>query len=172
MDETDEDEDYNDEDDEDLQLAIKLSLTENNNTEEDKRDENQTTSTDEQQKQEKQQQTKTKPEDLEDNNPHAKVQLYEQLTPREIRKKLYGIDVPIQALMKNIIAQWIMIGQAKIALKVDSDAQLSKILEDLRNAGIPYYEIHDAGLTQIAANTRTVAAVGPFPAKVIRSNFR
>eukprot|EP00461_Guttulinopsis_vulgaris_P003060 UN03061 len=163
VDESDEDEDEDDDEDEEEDTELKSAGVENNTTE-DKKDENKTT--DEQQPQQ-QQETNAKSENLEDNTPAQPLQLYEELTPREIRKKLYDIDIPIQALMKNIIAQWIMIGQAKIALKVDSDEQLSKLLEDLRNAGIPYYEIRDAGFTQIAANTRTVAAVGPFPAKLL-----
>lgn len=171
LDESDEDEDYDedcDEDDEDaaMQAAIKLSLEEQPATT------NNTTDA-----------ATTKPEDvpqpschngekpvdyeLENPDKAHKVMLYSQLTPREIRKQKYNIDVPIQALMKYVIAQWIIRGQAKIAVKIDSDQQMSTILEDLRNEAIPYYEIYDAGHTQVAANTRTVTAVGPFPADLL-----
>lgn len=90
-----------------------------------------------------------------------------QLTPRQIREKLYKINTPLFALMKYLIAQWILRGQAKIAVKVNNNDDMATILEQLRDNGIPYYEIYDAGLTQIAANTRTVTAVGPFPANLL-----
>jgi len=100
-------------------------------------------------------------------DPKDPTTMYLYLTPRQIRQKLFNIDVPIELLMKHIIAKWVWRGQAKIALKINSDSEMSDILNQLRNAGVPFYEIYDAGLTQIAANTRTVVAVGPFPADIL-----
>lgn len=104
-------------------------------------------------------------------DPNDPATRYLRLTPREIRKELYGTEAPIQALMKHIIARWVWKGQAKIALKISSDAELSELVRTMNNNGIPYFEVYDAGLTQIAANTRTVVAVGPFPADILDPVF-
>jgi PTH2 family peptidyl-tRNA hydrolase len=59
--------------------------------------------------------------------------------------------------------RWESRGQAKIALKVPSDADLDALEAKAREAGLPTYVVHDAGRTQIAAGSRTVLAVGPAP---------
>jgi len=58
---------------------------------------------------------------------------------------------------------WEAQGQAKIALKVPSDAELDALEAAAREQGLPTYVVHDAGRTQIAAGSRTVLAVGPAP---------
>ena len=60
-----------------------------------------------------------------------------------------------------------LLGQAKIAVKVDNDAQLSELEAQARAAGLVSYVVLDAGRTQIAAGSRTVLAIGPAPAAVI-----
>eukprot|EP01024_Parvocaulis_polyphysoides_P010323 TRINITY_DN1346_c0_g3_i1.p2 TRINITY_DN1346_c0_g3~~TRINITY_DN1346_c0_g3_i1.p2 ORF type:complete len:213 (-),score=42.18 TRINITY_DN1346_c0_g3_i1:298-936(-) len=59
--------------------------------------------------------------------------------------------------------QWESRGQAKIALKVPSEAELFDIQSKAKKMGFPYYLVCDAGRTQIAAGSRTVLAVGPAP---------
>jgi peptidyl-tRNA hydrolase, PTH2 family len=52
-------------------------------------------------------------------------------------------------------------------LKVDDDATLGKLVQQARQAGLIAETIRDAGRTQIAPNSRTVAAIGPGPVSVI-----
>eukprot|EP01023_Acetabularia_acetabulum_P001495 TRINITY_DN1058_c2_g1_i1.p4 TRINITY_DN1058_c2_g1~~TRINITY_DN1058_c2_g1_i1.p4 ORF type:complete len:206 (-),score=31.66 TRINITY_DN1058_c2_g1_i1:1111-1728(-) len=59
--------------------------------------------------------------------------------------------------------QWENLGQAKIALKVPTEAELFDIQNKARKMGFPHYLVCDAGRTQIAAGSRTVLAVGPAP---------
>jgi peptidyl-tRNA hydrolase, PTH2 family len=58
---------------------------------------------------------------------------------------------------------WLRMGQAKIAVKCDDDAQLEAIATVARAAGLVCCQIEDAGKTQIAAGSRTVLAIGPAP---------
>lgn len=49
----------------------------------------------------------------------------------------------------------------KIALRASSHAKFDKALRAAHDAGIPAYLQVDAGLTEVAANTPTVFALGP-----------
>jgi PTH2 family peptidyl-tRNA hydrolase len=61
------------------------------------------------------------------------------------------------------VASWSRWGQAKICVKVNSEAELLEI-EQLANAlKLPNYLVADAGRTQIEAGSLTVLAVGPAP---------
>ncbi|XP_012216480.1 peptidyl-tRNA hydrolase 2, mitochondrial isoform X2 [Linepithema humile] len=62
---------------------------------------------------------------------------------------------------------WEKCGQAKIILKVDSEAELMKIAKQAKDMGLISNMIQDAGHTQIPAGSRTVCAIGPGPAKLI-----
>eukprot|EP01025_Chloroclados_australasicus_P031771 TRINITY_DN3215_c0_g1_i1.p2 TRINITY_DN3215_c0_g1~~TRINITY_DN3215_c0_g1_i1.p2 ORF type:complete len:213 (+),score=22.12 TRINITY_DN3215_c0_g1_i1:168-806(+) len=62
-----------------------------------------------------------------------------------------------------LFRQWESKGQAKIALKVPSDAELVEIQSKARKLGFPNYLVRDAGRTQIAAGSKTVLALGPAP---------
>lgn len=67
------------------------------------------------------------------------------------------------------VTWWQRLGQAKIAVKVDTEAELHDIAAKARAAGIVSYLVEDAGRTQIAAGSRTVLALGPAPAKAFDS---
>ncbi len=69
--------------------------------------------------------------------------------------------------MRFIIAKWIKVGQAKIAVKIKDMTELKQIKKSLRRVGVPTFEVHDAGHTQVAAGSLTVMAVGPFPEDII-----
>jgi peptidyl-tRNA hydrolase len=88
-------------------------------------------------------------------------------TLREVIRARFDIDIPVAALMRWIIAKWIRIGQTKVAVKVNSIDQYHEVKRSLKAAGVPHYEIRDAGRTQVAAGSATVLAVGPFPADII-----
>ncbi len=59
---------------------------------------------------------------------------------------------------------WRTIGSKKVALRVESEAEMLDLAKAAKKAGLPHYVIQDAGRTQIAAGSRTVLAVGPAPA--------
>jgi len=61
------------------------------------------------------------------------------------------------------VASWSRWGQAKICVKVNSEAELLEIEELAQALGIPHYTVADAGRTQIEAGSLTVLAVGPAP---------
>jgi peptidyl-tRNA hydrolase len=173
----DEDEDYDDEDDEQCPavggekpktilelLAQKNQEMQKKSGENDKKKEKDEKNTEQNNETTSKTSVTTKSHTADPNDPSTR---YLRLTPRQIRKELYKTTAPIEILMKHLIAKWVYRGQAKIAVKVNSDGEMDTLLRSLRNVGVPFYEIYDAGLTQIAANTRTVVAVGPFPADII-----
>ncbi|XP_024891244.1 peptidyl-tRNA hydrolase 2, mitochondrial-like [Temnothorax curvispinosus] len=67
----------------------------------------------------------------------------------------------------KILRGWEESGQAKITLKVDSEAALTEIAKQAKAAGLLSNVVQDAGHTQIPAGSKTVCAVGPGPAKLI-----
>jgi PTH2 family peptidyl-tRNA hydrolase len=58
---------------------------------------------------------------------------------------------------------WEYFGQAKIAVKVDTEDALFELYDKAKAKGIVAYLVADAGKTQIAAGSRTVLALGPAP---------
>jgi PTH2 family peptidyl-tRNA hydrolase len=58
---------------------------------------------------------------------------------------------------------WRASGAAKVVLQVETEAELMAIFDAARKAELPCTYIRDAGRTQIAAGSKTVAAVGPAP---------
>ncbi|XP_012528404.1 peptidyl-tRNA hydrolase 2, mitochondrial [Monomorium pharaonis] len=67
----------------------------------------------------------------------------------------------------KILRAWEESGQAKITLKVDSEAALQEIAKEAKTTGLLSNIVQDAGHTQIAAGSKTVCAVGPGPTKLI-----
>ncbi|KAJ2709960.1 hypothetical protein H4R19_003986 [Coemansia spiralis] len=65
------------------------------------------------------------------------------------------------------VGAWEMSGQAKVALKCESEAELLDLQGKARAAGLVAQSICDAGRTQIAAGSRTVLGIGPGPAAAI-----
>lgn len=57
--------------------------------------------------------------------------------------------------------EWLLNGQTKICVSVDSLGELFEILVKARNAGIPYSLILDAGHTEFKEPTHTAIAIGP-----------
>jgi PTH2 family peptidyl-tRNA hydrolase len=58
-------------------------------------------------------------------------------------------------------------GQAKIVLKVGSEAELDELFRKARGAGLPASLIEDRGLTQVEPGTVTCLGIGPGPDAVI-----
>jgi peptidyl-tRNA hydrolase, PTH2 family len=61
------------------------------------------------------------------------------------------------------LRMWELSGQAKIALKVDSEREMLSLMTLASKAGLNCYLVRDAGRTQIAAGSKTVLAIGPSP---------
>lgn len=61
----------------------------------------------------------------------------------------------------NLIRRWDESGSAKIAVKVDSEAEMMNIFKSARDRNLNTCLIRDAGRTQIAPNSKTVLAIGP-----------
>jgi PTH2 family peptidyl-tRNA hydrolase len=66
-----------------------------------------------------------------------------------------------------LVKRWLEWGQAKVALKVDNEADLEKIMLAAKENGLTAVPIRDAGRTQVQAGTRTVLGIGPAPKPVI-----
>ncbi|KAJ3396698.1 hypothetical protein CcCBS67573_g07631 [Chytriomyces confervae] len=65
------------------------------------------------------------------------------------------------------LGKWERYGQAKVTLKCPSEDVMVDLQKQARAKGLVAESIRDAGRTQIAANSRTVLAVGPGPKKLI-----
>ena len=58
---------------------------------------------------------------------------------------------------------WKEEGQAKIVLKVESEAELDGLFRKAKSAGLPASLIQDRGLTQVEPGTVTCLGIGPGP---------
>ncbi|GBG33535.1 Peptidyl-tRNA hydrolase 2, mitochondrial [Hondaea fermentalgiana] len=65
------------------------------------------------------------------------------------------------------LRRWLIIGQTKVAVKCQSEAELEEVAQTAQMNQVPFYLVADAGRTQIAAGSRTVCAVGPAPVSVV-----
>ena len=61
------------------------------------------------------------------------------------------------------LENWEDDGQAKVAVKVDTEAEMEELQMKALCAGLVSYFVVDAGRTQIAAGSKTVLAIGPAP---------
>ncbi|EWC48714.1 hypothetical protein DRE_00019 [Drechslerella stenobrocha 248] len=66
-----------------------------------------------------------------------------------------------------LLKRWEYMGQAKIALKVDSEEELLTLQAQAMSVGLVARVVHDAGRTQIASGSATVLGIGPAPKSVI-----
>lgn len=69
--------------------------------------------------------------------------------------------------MPRMVDRWENSGCTKIAVKVDSEAEMMDILKNARLQSLNTCLIRDAGRTQIEPNSKTVLAIGPGPAQLI-----
>jgi len=67
----------------------------------------------------------------------------------------------------DLLHIWEATGQPKIAVKVETEADLQLLLGKARSLGLVSYLVADAGRTQIAAGSQTVLAVGPGPGNLV-----
>jgi len=67
----------------------------------------------------------------------------------------------------KLLRHWERTGQAKIAVRCDSEDELLTLQAMAQSLNICARSIQDAGRTQIAAGSRTVLGVGPAPVKLV-----
>lgn len=67
----------------------------------------------------------------------------------------------------SLLNRWENTGQAKIAVQVKSEDELMMLQAQAMSLGLCARIIHDAGRTQIAANSATVLGIGPAPRSVV-----
>lgn len=71
------------------------------------------------------------------------------------------------ATIPRMVDRWENSGCTKIAVKVESEAEMMGILKSARERSLNTCLIRDAGRTQIEPNSKTVLAVGPGPAQLV-----
>jgi len=62
---------------------------------------------------------------------------------------------------KNIWKKWMLEGQKKVVLKVNSEDELLHYFNEAQKLNLPVSLIHDRGLTQLPPNTLTALGIGP-----------
>ncbi|KZT06762.1 PTH2-domain-containing protein [Laetiporus sulphureus 93-53] len=67
----------------------------------------------------------------------------------------------------RLLTHWERTGQAKIALKANSEDELLKLEASAKSLNLCARAIHDAGRTQIAAGSCTVLGIGPGPVGLV-----
>jgi len=67
----------------------------------------------------------------------------------------------------TLLRHWERTGQAKVALRVDSEEELMLLQATAQSLNICARAIRDAGRTQIAAGSQTVLGVGPAPVHLV-----
>lgn len=67
----------------------------------------------------------------------------------------------------RILKRWERSGQAKIAVQIKSQDDMTELMGMARSLGVTAEVIADAGRTQIDAGSLTVLGVGPAPKSVV-----
>lgn len=62
----------------------------------------------------------------------------------------------------QIASSWLAAGQTKIVLKIAGPEEASQIKMKLKESGIPFEAVRDAGQTQVAPGTETAIGIGPY----------
>ncbi|MGB6499916.1 MAG: aminoacyl-tRNA hydrolase [Thermoplasmata archaeon] len=65
------------------------------------------------------------------------------------------------------LAAWLAEGQKKVALEVETLAEMDALERRARGAGIPSVWVEDAGFTEVPPGTRTCLGLGPSPSSTI-----
>ncbi len=68
---------------------------------------------------------------------------------------------------KKTLKKWLDDGQKKVALWVKDEGEIIELELKARELKVPFYEVRDAGLTQLPPNTLTCVGFGPEEDEVI-----
>ena len=69
--------------------------------------------------------------------------------------------------VQESLRRWERQGQAKIAVQINSEDELSELQARAMSLGLCAQVVRDAGRTQIAAGSATVLGIGPGPKSVV-----
>ncbi len=68
---------------------------------------------------------------------------------------------------KKTLRKWLEDGQKKVALWAKDEAEIIQLELKARELGVPFYEVRDAGLTQLPPDTLTCVGFGPSEEDVV-----
>lgn len=68
---------------------------------------------------------------------------------------------------KNRLDKWLSNGQKKVALWAKDEAEIKDLERKARDLRVPFYEVRDAGLTQLPPDTLTCVGFGPDDEEII-----
>ncbi len=66
-----------------------------------------------------------------------------------------------RVVKQDIWKSWLREGQKKVAVKVQSEEELTDLMREAVNHSLTYSLIRDAGMTELPPGTMTVIAIGP-----------
>ncbi len=75
--------------------------------------------------------------------------------------------VEAQRVVPALAREWLLQGQKKIAVRVDSEEELIEVYRKAVAENLPVALIEDAGLTQLPPGTKTAVGIGPAEAERI-----
>ncbi len=75
-------------------------------------------------------------------------------------------------IKKNSFMQYLIGAHPKIVLKVSNEEELNNITTQCIENRISYYQVVDAGRTQIPPNTKTVLGIGPIRRSEVPSKIK
>ena len=90
---------------------------------------------------------------------HATLACYKSLLKTSARGS--------NGVQASILKKWEQYGQAKVAVQVKGEEEMTELLRKARSMGVIAEFIVDAGRTQIDPGSRTVLGVGPAPKSVV-----
>jgi PTH2 family peptidyl-tRNA hydrolase len=62
---------------------------------------------------------------------------------------------------QDVWRSWLREGQKKVAVKVESEEEILRLMREAVNHGLPFAVIKDAGMTELPPGTTTVIGIGP-----------
>jgi len=68
---------------------------------------------------------------------------------------------------KEWLRRWIIEGQKKVVVRVNSQEELGIVYEKAKAMGLPASFINDAGLTELEPGTATAVGIGPAPDEAV-----
>ncbi|KAF8036055.1 hypothetical protein BT93_C1916 [Corymbia citriodora subsp. variegata] len=74
-----------------------------------------------------------------------------------------GMYAELMQSNQFILRQWEQRGQPKIVYTCKNQQEMNQLREAAESTGLPTFAVTDAGRTQVAADSRTVLAIGPGP---------
>ena len=94
-----------------------------------------------------------------------------RLTPGKMAAQVAHAAVmlvtPERARRRREYQEWLVQGQKKVALRVETLAELRSLKHRAEGLGIPTVLVEDAGLTEVPPGTITVLGLGPAPRELL-----